>query len=293
MRAPAPAPKPGSLEPAPAPARSEPVRDGRRSQRPHWPEGAGRRARVPILMYHRLTAQPEPHPFSLVAARFRRQLAVLRALGYRSVSPTDVAQATLGELRLPPRSIAITFDDGYLDTLTVALPLLREFGFTAVCYVVLERVGRSSDWTTPAPLMDWADLRRWLAEGMAIGSHSRSHRDLTLLSAPELRAEVEGSRAGLEDRLGVAVPSFAYPFNRCGARELDAVRAAGYAAGCAGPELRRSVFGLTRVAGACDSLGWFLLQLLPRYPELRHLYRRIHRTGGGQASELAGALRRP
>jgi peptidoglycan/xylan/chitin deacetylase (PgdA/CDA1 family) len=290
MRAPASAPQPASLEPAPA--RSEPASGGR-SQRPHWPDAVRRRTRVPILMYHRLTVRPEPHPFSLVAARFRRQLAVLRALGYRSVSPTDIARATVGELRLARRSIAITFDDGYLDTLTVALPLLREFGFTAVCYVVLERVGRSSDWTAPAPLMDWADLRRWLAEGMAIGSHSRSHRDLTLLSAAELREEVEGSRAGLEDRLGVAVPSFAYPFNRCGARELDAVRTAGYAAGCAGPELRRSVFGLTRVAGACDSLGWFLLQLLPSYPELRHLYRRIHRTSGGQASELASALRQP
>src|SRR5581483_10477744 len=112
---------------------------------------------------------------------------------------------------------------------------------------------------------------------------------LTLLSAAELREEVEGSRAGLEDRLGVAVPSFGYPFNRCGAPDLDAVRTAG----CAGPELRRSVFGLTRVAGACDSLGWFLLQLLPSYPELRHLYRRIHRTRGGQASALASALRQP
>jgi peptidoglycan/xylan/chitin deacetylase (PgdA/CDA1 family) len=171
--------------------------------------------------------------------------------------------------------VAITFDDGYLDTLTLALPLLLEYGFTAACYIVTERVGLTSDWTDSAPLMDWPEIRIWLAGGMEVGSHSLSHRALPGLPAHELREEVQASRARLEDRLGLAIHSFAYPFNRVGRREMEAVRAAGYTAGCAGPEISGSVLALTRVGASTGPLARFLVQLLPVYPELRHFGRSV------------------
>src|SRR5262249_50778983 len=149
-----------------------------------------------------------------------------------------------------PRSVVLTFDDGYLDTLTIALPILREFGFTATCYVVAGAVGHSSHWTDPAPLMDWAGVRAWLDAGMGIGSHTASHPDLTTLDTAALRSEIAGSRARLEDRLGVPVRSFAYPFNRLDARALDAVAEAGYADAVAGAEIHASPHALTRVDGA-------------------------------------------
>jgi hypothetical protein len=92
-----------------------------------------RACHVPILMYHRLTSRTGAHPYSLMVERFRTQLAVLRALGYRSVSPLDIARAVEGSAPLPPRAVAITLDDGYLDTFVAALPLLLEFGSTATC----------------------------------------------------------------------------------------------------------------------------------------------------------------
>ena len=257
--------RPTSRAPAPAP----------RPCRPAGQEAtvARHRIRLPILMYHRLTVRPEDHPYSLVTGRFRSQLKILRALGYRSVSPLEIARAAQGGPPLPRPSVAITFDDGYRDTLSLALPILREFGFTAVCYLVADRVGKASDWTDPAPLMDWSEARAWLDEGMEIGSHSLTHRDLTGVSAADLRFEVEGSQARLEDRLGLPVPTFAYPFNRFGRRELDVVAAAGYEAACAGSDIHDSIFALTRVRADGDSLALFLARLLPLYPEFRHLYR--------------------
>jgi peptidoglycan/xylan/chitin deacetylase (PgdA/CDA1 family) len=242
----------------------------RPSRRLGWPRG--RRLRVPILMYHRLTSHPDPHPCSMVAGRFRSQLKILHALGYRTVSPRDIARAFRSGSPLPARPISITFDDGYVDTLTVALPILKEFGFTAACFVVADRVGQFSDWTAAVSLMGWPEIREWLAAGMEVGSHSRTHRDLTLLSAVELQDEVIGSRKLLEDRLGCAIPTFAYPFTFQGPREREAVEAAGYEAACAGVQPHDSVFALARVEAASDSLSWFLAQLLPVYPELHHLY---------------------
>jgi peptidoglycan/xylan/chitin deacetylase (PgdA/CDA1 family) len=224
---------------------------------------------APILMYHRLTRQTGTHPFSLAVGRFRRQLTLLHALGYRSVSPV----AFLDPATLPARAVALTFDDGYLDTLTVALPLLREFGFTATCYLVADMVGGHADWTESAPLMDWAGVAAWLAAGMDIGAHSLTHADLTTLAGARLREEVGGAKARLEDRLGIAVRSFAYPFNRVNPRVLSAVGEAGYAVGVAGPEIRRSPYALSRVDGAHESWAWFAVGLLPRYPALRGAYR--------------------
>jgi peptidoglycan/xylan/chitin deacetylase (PgdA/CDA1 family) len=227
---------------------------------------------APVLMYHRLTGRTGEHPFSLAVTRFRGQLAMLRRLGYRSLSPVTLADAVRRGQPLPPHSLVITFDDGYADTLTVALPLLKEFGFTATCYLVAGAVGGRSDWTDPAPLMDWEGARAWLAAGMEIGSHSVSHPDLTRLDDAQVREEVAGSRRRIEDRLGVAAASFAYPFNRVDPRVMDAVAAAGYAAACANAEIYRSPYALSRVDPAC-SWEWFAVQLLRAYPALRHAYR--------------------
>jgi peptidoglycan/xylan/chitin deacetylase (PgdA/CDA1 family) len=226
-------------------------------------------------MYHRLTAQTGAHPLSLATGRFRRQLALLRSLGYRSLSPLALADRVRRGQPAPPRSVVITFDDGYLDTLTVALPALREFGFTATCYIVPGAVGGASTWTERAPLMDWAGVQAWRAAGMEVGSHSLSHADLTRVDGARLRAEVADSKAWLEDRLGFGIDSFVYPFNRVDDRAIQAVEEAGYAAGGAGAEIRRSPYALTRVDAARDSWPRFGLQLLRAFPALRGVVRTV------------------
>jgi hypothetical protein len=86
---------------------------------------------------------------------------------------------------------------------------------------------------------------------------------------------VAGARTRLEDRLGAPVRSFAYPFNRLDARTIEAVAAAGYTDGVAGPEVHGSPWALCRADGARGSWGTFGLRLWPRYPALRGLYRAV------------------
>jgi peptidoglycan/xylan/chitin deacetylase (PgdA/CDA1 family) len=226
-------------------------------------------------MYHRLTTRTREHPCSLSVSRFRAQLALLRCLGYRSLPPRAVADHLRGRTPIPPRTVVITFDDGYLDTLTVALPLLLRFGFSATCYVVAGSVGGRSHWTIPAPLMDWAGLRTWLDAGMEVGSHTLSHRDVTTLNDAALHGEIEASRAKLEDRLGAPIRSFAYPFNRVSARALESVAAAGYDDAVAGADVLRSPYALVRGDGARGPWWSFVARLWPSYPSVRTLYRTL------------------
>ncbi|WP_323012604.1 polysaccharide deacetylase family protein [Castellaniella sp.] len=91
------------------------------------------RRTVPVLMYHHVT--PAGGAINVTPAHFRDQLAWLKQHGYRSLTCAQFA-AHLAGAPAPARSVLITFDDGYLDNYVHAWPLLREFGFHAVIFLV-------------------------------------------------------------------------------------------------------------------------------------------------------------
>lgn len=132
------------------------------------------------------------------------------------------------------RYACVTFDDGYLDTLDTALPVLERLGIPATVYVVVDVIeGRATfDWhPAPPPAILVDDLPRLLAPGLVdVQSHSITHRRLTLLSDEELREEITGSRTRLAEHVPMPT-SFCYPAGIYGPREVEAVYDAGYRAG--------------------------------------------------------------
>jgi peptidoglycan/xylan/chitin deacetylase (PgdA/CDA1 family) len=114
-------------------------------------------------------------------------------------------------------------------------PIVQDCGFHATVFVVSGWVGRWNDWPgqpASAPrwrLMDWAALRSLADAGIAIGAHSISHPHLPRLSIGEQEREVVGSVRTLEDRLGVPVQSFAYPYGESSRAAEAAVAAHGKA----------------------------------------------------------------
>lgn len=93
---------------------------------------------VPVLMYHHVT--PAGGAINVTPEHFRGQLAWLRDHGYRSLTCDEFA-AHLAGATAPARSMLITFDDGYLDNYVHAWPLLREYGFHAVIFLVTSWIG--------------------------------------------------------------------------------------------------------------------------------------------------------
>ncbi len=95
---------------------------------------AGRRGRLTILMFHRVRERPDGlFPNEMHAAVFRERMSWIRA--WFNVLPLDEATAALSRGTLPARALAITFDDGYDDNYTVAMPILRELGLHATFFV--------------------------------------------------------------------------------------------------------------------------------------------------------------
>ncbi len=237
---------------------------------------------IPILMYHNVAEvpdglDPDGRCLYVTPAAFAAQMGLLRRLGWRGVSMGDAMPYLRGERR--GRVVAITFDDGYLDNLEQAMPVLQRCGFGATCYVVNGCIGKYNLWDAERlgvrkPMMTVGQLHAWRAGGMEVGAHTRNHPRLTECSDARLRDEVAGGKAELEDLLGIAVPQFCYPFGDADARVAKAARDAGYVAS---PTVRRGrarrgmdLFMLPRVAiDHADSLAHFAIRAFTPFEDWR------------------------
>jgi peptidoglycan/xylan/chitin deacetylase (PgdA/CDA1 family) len=197
-----------------------------RAQRRAFGQGVG------IFVLHKTGHAPGNtiDPFDYIAPdRFRARLTELREKGSAHIGELDVLTTETQR----PRGFAITFDDGYADTVTTAMPVLNELGLHATVYVVADKLGKTNDWSVrkgdaDVSLADKSLLQEWLSEGHMIGSHTNTHPHLRKCSLCEAREEIVASRKKLEDVFGCSIPHFAYPYGIYDERALELVREAGY-----------------------------------------------------------------
>jgi peptidoglycan/xylan/chitin deacetylase (PgdA/CDA1 family) len=199
-----------------------------------------------ILCYHAISPS-WPAALSVTPELFERQLDALVQRGYQSARLTE---AVIGEVG--PRVAVITFDDGYRSVLELAKPILDRYGFSATLYV-------PTAWPDEPRVMRWPGIDRWLGtvheeemrsvtwselrtldrEGWEIGSHTCTHPRLPTLEDSALIEELSHSKARIEDELGHACTSLAYPYGGVDARVVEATRAAGYSAATTIPRILR------------------------------------------------------
>ena len=235
---------------------------------------------IPILMYHQIDEPPPrgtPLRGLVVSPRsFAWQMALLRLLGFQGLSMRDLEPYLDG--RKQGRVVGITFDDGYLNNLEHALPVLKRHGHTATCYAVSGLVGQSNVWdhgvVAPQPLMGKDHWLKWLGAGMDVGSHTCHHVDLTTSSDELALAEMTQSKQALETLLNTEVRHFCYPYGRFEPKHADMAKAAGYITattmrrGRVWPDRDRWL--LPRVMVACATNPWqMLLKLVTRYEDRR------------------------
>ena len=163
-----------------------------------------------ILTYHSI--DDSGSVISIPRAAFERHVTWLRTGGVRV---TSVPQ--LRSLPADVDAVALTFDDGFRNFATDAMPLLD--GLPATVFVVSDHVGRTNAWqgrSAPGiptlPLLDWSEIERLQAQGVTIGAHTRTHPDLTTVGAEALEDELAGCADRLHRETGKAPDGFAYPY---------------------------------------------------------------------------------
>lgn len=185
-----------------------------------------------ILMYHHIGSCPPEqadHRGLWVSEElFDEQLRWLLAHGYESVSLARVRRHLLKQATLPKRWVVITFDDGWRDNYTRAMPCLIRHGFTATIFVVAGRIRTSPAFDRWDEYLSEEELRAMHAAGFEIGSHTWSHPRLTKLADDNVRDELMRSREHVARLLGAPPAWLAYPYGAFSARVERLVREAGY-----------------------------------------------------------------
>jgi peptidoglycan/xylan/chitin deacetylase (PgdA/CDA1 family) len=185
-----------------------------------------------VLVYHGVgeaTEAGDPNrmitPPALVASHVR----LLRRLGYRFVTAEQALDASNGGG--PPAGTAVlTFDDGFRDWVTDALPLLRLLDVPATFYLCPGWLGGRHPDVPGAHgrLLDEGEARQLVAEGMELGSHAMAHEDLRELDDGALHETLRASRTAVQELSGRPCRTLAYPFGLFGDREARAAADAGY-----------------------------------------------------------------
>lgn len=188
---------------------------------------------VPILMYHSVAEHPssETRRLSVTPDSLEEQVAFLVEHGFTGLTFSDLADAFETGRRLPKRPVVLTFDDGYADFASDALPILGRHDFPATVFVTTgwmadagpNAAGRSLD-----KMLTRTQVRELAAAGIEIGAHTHSHPELDQLPDVMLRRELGESRVLLEDCIGASVRALAYPFGYSTRRVRIATRSIGF-----------------------------------------------------------------
>ncbi len=162
---------------------------------------------VPILLYHHVSDKADPTRYVTGLDTFRTQMQTLKQAGYETITISRLAGVIRSGGSLPVKPIALTFDDGYLDTYENAFPILEEFGYTATAYIITGTLGTKLSYG----YMQEKELKALAAAGWEIGSHSVTHTSL-LTTRLGMGNELKESKEDLEKLLGITIHSFSYPF---------------------------------------------------------------------------------
>ncbi|MFC1586773.1 polysaccharide deacetylase family protein [Planctomycetota bacterium] len=185
-----------------------------------------------ILAYHRVNNDVHGDRLSVSTDNFRAQMEFLKSAGYETLLIDEWLEARRQDTDFS-RKIAITFDDGYADNVTGALPVLQEAGFRAIFFLATGFIGsdnlvpRYLNWEGNHSWMSWDQARSLVAAGMQVGAHSVNHVKVGHVDINEAEVEIVTCRSDLLEN-HLPADWFAYPAGSFSAPVVELVRSTGF-----------------------------------------------------------------
>jgi peptidoglycan/xylan/chitin deacetylase (PgdA/CDA1 family) len=181
---------------------------------------------VPILYYHYIRINPNPRDrvgfgLSTPPSAFRSQMQYLADHGFHVISLHQAVTAIQNHSGLPSRSVVLTFDDGYADFFSTAVPILQSHGFTATSFVITGRMGWGG-YMTPNQIVGADSM------GFTIGAHTVDHVALAAQVPARASWEIRQSKLTLETLLGHPVRDFAYPYGSFNLYDMAQAKSLGF-----------------------------------------------------------------
>ena len=200
---------------------------------------------VPVMTYHHVSDAESGHSLNNVTPRsFARQMEFLKEHRYNVISFDDLADGLKKGRVFARNTVVIQFDDGYEDNYTNALPVLKQYHFPAMEFLISDMVG------TPG-FLTWDQVREMDAQGFKAGAHTRHHVYLPDVSPDTARDEIAGSKKIIEEHLGHTIDHFCYPSGGFTGQVQGIVQEAGFKAAVTTnrgqDRLNRDLFAFRRI----------------------------------------------
>ncbi len=225
----------------------------------------------PIIMYHSVNLEVRAKDRLTVSVKaFERQMRFLKTHNYNVLSLESLADLIKEKKKIPPKTIAITFDDGYKDNYIYAFPILKKYNLPATVFVIINEVGRSDR-------LSWEEIKTMQDSRLiTFGSHCLGPEPLVnIKSNRKLMVEIFDSKRILEESLGKKVNMFSYPGGMFDNKIRQLVIEAGYKLAVSTSPGKKfandDLFALKRlrISATSDNLFVFWIQISGYYNFIR------------------------
>jgi len=182
---------------------------------------------VTALFYHSLDSGKS-------LTNFLKQIDYLVKHGYKVVPINDVVSYVKGTKTLPPRSVCLTFDDGYSDNYGAVFAILKKYDVPVTIFLSTKYVASDDsqeiDLGISERFLSWGEIEEMARSGVCFGSHGHNHCDLTSLSGDKSLQEILLSKELIKKNLSGRIRYFSYPYGRYDGKTLRLVKKAGFEA---------------------------------------------------------------
>lgn len=180
---------------------------------------------IPVLMYHYIRTVTDPSDttginLSVSPAVFESHINWLKENGYQSITFNKALKLFNNEEAITAKPVIITFDDGYNDAYSTAIPVLKENDFIGVFYIV-------SGFLNKPQFLTNDDIISMNKSGMVIGDHTTSHLDLSTLNSAKAELQIEDCKSSLESLISDPVTDFAYPSGKYNTGTIEILKSIG------------------------------------------------------------------
>jgi len=182
---------------------------------------------APILLYNHVSDDLDDNPYyqwegdmDVTSLQFEQEIAALKAMGYQTITVSQLAQAIREGAELPPHPVVITFDGGTVGIYRKAFPILKRYGFVGTVFMTVTNVNGNGT-------LSANQLKEMAQSGWEIGSKGWWGNNLTA-DYSVLSDEISGSRLRLQELLGVPVVTFSYPYGAADEMVITRVAEWGY-----------------------------------------------------------------